>query len=217
MSFKNLWTSGSPKGEWRDRDTFHNMEEGGLLRSFLAIELTESILKKIREVQEDLKSSKADVKWVAPDHIHLTLKFFGNIEAYQIDSILKAITIPVQTTPPLSLMVRGMGTFPAMKNPRVIWIGVDDPDKVLIPFYKRLETELAKENFPPEDRPFQPHLTLGRMRSHQRREDLIRAMEKYREVEFGSFRVERVILFRSDLTPQGPIYTRLKEVRLGEG
>jgi len=186
-----------------------------LIRSFLAIEIPRTILKKIEEVQEDLKLSRADVRWVSPEKIHLTLKFFGNIDESKIEPIVKSIEGQVRTTPPFSLNVRGVGGFPNSKNPRVIWMGLVDGKEVLVSFQKQLERELEKIGFEPEGRTFHPHLTLGRMRSSKGREELVERMESHKEEEFGDFQVERVVLFKSDLRPTGPIYTPLREVRLG--
>ena len=186
-----------------------------MIRSFLAIELPETILKQIGEVQRDLKSSYADVRWVSPEKIHLTLKFFGNIDESRIEPIVKSIQGPIWTTVPFPLRVKGIGAFPNVKNPRVIWMGMVDEKEVLASFQKGLETELEKIGFEPENRPFQAHLTLGRVRSSRGREELVRRMEKYVGKEFGDFRVERVILFRSDLRPTGPIYTPLREMKFG--
>jgi 2'-5' RNA ligase len=186
-----------------------------LIRSFLAIELPQPILKKIEEVQGDLRSTHADVRWVSPDKIHLTLKFFGNIEESRIDLILKSIEDPIRNTSPFSLKVRGVGAFPSLKNPRVIWMGLVDGKEVLASFQKQIESQLEKIGFQPEDRPFHPHLTLGRMKSSRGKEDLGGRMEKHKEEEFGDFPVERAVLFKSDLRPTGPIYTPLRELRLG--
>ncbi len=188
-----------------------------MLRSFLAIELPAAILHRIGEVQEYLKSSKADVRWVNPENIHLTLKFFGNIEESQIDSIIKMIEKPAHATPPIVINARGIGAFPGLKNPRVIWVGLTDERKDLISFQKRLDEALRHTGFQPEDRPFHPHLTLGRTRSNRGKDELVRGMDRYREETFGSFQVDRVVLFKSDLTPRGSIYTKLREVSLGEG
>ncbi len=186
-----------------------------MLRSFLAVVLPTAILSRIGEVQEDLKSSKADVRWVSPENIHLTLKFFGNIEESQIEPIVKSIEKPVRTTSPIGMTVRGMGAFPGLKNPRVIWVGLNDERRELAPFQNRLEKELEKIGFQPEDRPFHPHLTLGRMRSNRGKDELVRGLERHREEPFGSFQVDRVVLFKSDLTPKGAIYSPLREIRLG--
>jgi 2'-5' RNA ligase len=186
-----------------------------LIRSFLAIELPKPILRKIEEVQGDLRSTRADVRWVNPEKIHLTLKFFGNIEESRIEPIFKSIEEPIRNTLPFSLEVRGVGAFPHLRNPRVIWIGLVDGREVLVSFQKQIETQLEKIGFQPEDRPFHPHLTLGRMKSSRGKEELVGRMERHKEEEFGDFQVERVILFKSDLKPSGPIYTLLKEIKLG--
>ena len=186
-----------------------------MIRSFLAIELPEPILRKIGEVQGDLKSAHAEVRWTNPEKMHLTLKFFGNIEESRIDSIFKSIKEPIRKTLPFSLKVRGVGAFPHLKNPRVIWIGLVDEREVLTSLQKQIEAQLEKIGFQPEDRPFHPHLTLGRMKSSRGKEDLVGGMERYREEEFGDFQAERVVLFKSDLKPSGPIYTPLKEMKLG--
>jgi 2'-5' RNA ligase len=186
-----------------------------LIRSFLAIELPKLILKKIEEVQRDLRSTRADVRWVNPEKIHLTLKFFGNIEESRIDPIFKSIEEPIRNTPPYSIEVKGVGAFPQLRNPRVIWIGLVNGKEILTSFQKQIETQLEKIGFQTENRPFHPHLTLGRMKSSRGREEMVGRMEKHREEEFGDFQVERVILFKSDLKPSGPIYTLLREMKLG--
>jgi 2'-5' RNA ligase len=186
-----------------------------LIRSFLAIELPKPILRKIEEVKGDLRSTRADVRWVNPEKIHLTLKFFGNIEESRIEPIFKSIEEPIRNTLPFSLEVRGVGAFPHLRNPRVIWMGLVDGREVLVSFQKQIETQLEKIGFQPEDRPFHPHLTLGRMKSSRGKEELVGRMERHKEEEFGDFQVERVILFKSDLKPSGPIYTLLKEIKLG--
>jgi 2'-5' RNA ligase len=186
-----------------------------LIRSFLAIELPKPILRKIEEVQGDLRSTHAEVRWINPEKIHLTLKFFGNIEESRIDSIFKSIEEPMRKTLPFPLKVKGVGAFPNLKNPRVIWMGLVEGREVLISFQEQIEIQLKKIGFQVEDRPFHPHLTLGRMKSNRGKEELVRRMEKHKEEEFGDFQVERVVLFKSDLRPTGPIYTLLKEMKLG--
>jgi 2'-5' RNA ligase len=186
-----------------------------LIRSFLAIELPKSILKKIDEVQGDLRSTHADVRWVNPEKIHLTIKFFGSVEESRIDSIFKSIEEPIRDTSPFSIKVRGIGAFPNLRNPRVIWMGLADGREVLISLQKQIEAQLEKIGFEPEDRPFHPHLTLGRMKSSRRKEELAGKMERHKEEEFGDLKVERVVLFKSDLRPSGPIYTPLGDVKLG--
>ncbi len=187
-----------------------------MIRSFLAIELPRSVLKKIEEVQGDLKQSRADVRWVSPRNIHLTLKFFGYIDESKIESIVQSIEGPATAIPPFSLKIKGLGAFPHLKNPRVLWMGLTEGKDVLTILQRQVEEELEKVGFEREERAFEPHLTLGRSNSSRGRDELIGMMEKYREEEFGEFGVEKLILFKSDLRPTGPIYTALKEIKLGK-
>jgi 2'-5' RNA ligase len=188
-----------------------------LIRSFLAIELPEAIRKRIEEIQRDLRSLNSDVRWVSPEKIHLTLKFFGNIEESRVDTIAKSIEPLVGGTQPFSLEAKGMGAFPNIKNPRVIWMGLIDEKQVLVPLQKQLESTLATIGFQVEDRPFRPHLTLGRVNSSCGKDELIGRIEKYKEEKFGDVEVKRLVLFKSDLRPTGPIYTLLRQIKLGQG
>lgn len=184
-----------------------------MIRSFLAIEIPQSVLGKIREVQEELGTIGADIKWVEPENIHLTLKFFGNIEETSIDLIIKSAEEVMVSFAPFTLKVKDIGGFPNLKNPRVIWVGIVDNEKILSKFHKMLESRFEKIGFRGEDRAFQPHLTLGRVRSARGKAELIKRMEKFKGNDFGEFEVDKVVLFKSDLTKEGPIYTPLKEVR----
>jgi len=186
-----------------------------LIRSFLAIELPEAIRKRIEEIQRDLRSSNSDVRWVSPEKIHLTLKFFGNIEESRVDTITKSIEPLVGGTPQFSLEVRGMGVFPNIRNPRVIWMGLIDEKQVLIPLQKQLESTLETIGFQVEDRLFRPHLTLGRMNSGRGKDELTGRIQKHKEEKFGDVEVKRLVLFKSDLRPIGPIYTPLGQIELG--
>lgn len=185
-----------------------------MIRSFLAIELPRTVVKEIQEVQNDLRASEADVRWVNPAQIHLTLKFFGNIEESQVEPIVTSLEEPARETPSFLVNVRGVGAFPHLKNPRVIWMGVVDEEDVLCPFQKRLEESMEPLGFRPEARRFHPHLTLGRVRSARGRDNLVNRIQQYREKKFGAFKAEKVLLFKSELKPSGAVYTILKEVML---
>src|SRR5208337_715510 len=102
------------------------------------------ILRKIEEVQGDLRLTHADVRWVSPEKIHLTLKFFGSIEESRINSIFKSIEEPVRNILPFTIRVQGMGAFPHLKNPRVIWLGLVNGGEILTSLQIQIETRLEK-------------------------------------------------------------------------
>jgi len=179
------------------------------VRSFLALEFSPQILSKVGKVQERLRTSRGDVRWVRVDQIHLTVKFFGNIEEEQIADISSVMEEVAAQKSPFTLSVKGLGAFPSTRNPRVIWLGLHGWEENLLPLQQEIETRLKTMGFAPEERPYRPHLTLGRVKSLKRRGDLADLIEKDRDVDLGPFVVDRIVLFRSDLRPTGPIYTPL--------
>jgi 2'-5' RNA ligase len=187
------------------------------IRSFLAIELPPTIAKGIERVQHDLKQSHADVKWVEPSRIHLTLKFFGNIDEGACDEIMEAVGRAASEAHSFSLIVKGLGAFPGVRNPRVIWLGVEDGGEVLRTLQGTIEGRLQEIGYPREERRFRPHLTLGRVRSGRGKPELRKRLEDLLQTELGEFRVERLVLFKSDLRPTGPIYTELRALKLRGG
>jgi len=145
------------------------------------------------------------------------LKFFGNIDEEACHEIMDAVGEAVVEVKPFSLAVKGLGAFPNMRNPRVIWLAVEDGGGVLKPLQGAVEERLQEIGYPREERTFRPHLTLGRVRSGKGRPGLLQRMENRLEADLGEFRVERLVLFKSDLRPTGPIYTELRALKLGGG
>ena len=189
------------------------MEQNRFVRAFSAIELPSIIVKSLGEIQDNLRDTTNKITWVKPDNIHLTMKFLGNIEtdkAHAIEKILKNIVSQISIG---KLSVEGVGAFPTINNPRVIWVGIED-DKNLLKIYTQLEDGLASLGFKKEDRPFKPHLTLGRVKFLKDKKGLKERLEKLADIKLASFIVDSLILFKSELTPEGSLYTKLKEVKL---
>ena len=181
------------------------------IRSFVAIPLNADIISCIEEMQEELRSLPADVKWVRPQSIHLTLKFLGNIEESEIGNIAQKIQHVTNGYKSWSMLVKNLGTFPSPRNPRVVWVGMEDKSGQIITLQNQIEQELVKLGFEKERRKFSPHLTLGRVRSPKGKKYLLQHLTEKKEKVFGEILVDRVVLFRSDLKPTGAIYTALKE------
>ena len=169
---------------------------------------------KISGIQEKLKAAGADVSWTRPEGMHLTLKFFGEIEDKRIPKIEKALDAVVDGIPTFTLSVSGMGTFPDMRRPRVIWIGLKEDGGNLLRLQKGVEEDLKKTGFPSEDRRFTPHITLGRIRSNKNTDKLLRLIEEEKVEELGSFDVSEVHLIKSELKPAGAEYTELYSIIL---
>ncbi len=189
-----------------------------MVRCFLAINLSESVKKRLQALQQELAKAGADVRWVRPEGIHLTLKFLGNIPEEKIEPIAKAAQEVVAKFRPFCLRVKGLGTFPSGRKPRVIWAGLEGDLKPLLQLQKELEDSLTKLGFEPESRSFVPHLTLGRVKSNRRVEKLRQLLaEQNNRVGEGweEIRVETLILYKSTLKPSGAVYTPLKIIPFG--
>jgi len=181
------------------------------IRSFIAIPLNPEIISRIEKTQEELKTLPADVKWVNPKSIHLTLKFLGNIEEGSIETIAQGIQDGIKGFKPWSAAVKNMGAFPSLKSPRVVWIGIEDQRGELVKLQNHIEKEMSKLGFEEERRKFSAHLTLGRVRSSRGKDELVKYLLDEREQVFGEIKVDRVILFKSELKLTGAVYTVLKE------
>ena len=186
-----------------------------MIRAFLAIDLPGSLRLGLAQVQGKLKESGADVRWVPVGNIHLTLKFFGNIPDGDVEAIAAAAREVAAKQAPFELQATEPGAFPSVKAPRVVWLGLGGDVLPLSQFCHRLEKAFAALGHLPEDRPFHPHLTLGRVKSPQGRERLARLLQTLPPMQWTPFQVKEVILFRSQLSPQGSTYTPLKVIPLG--
>ncbi len=184
-----------------------------MIRCFLAIDLPESLRPGLALVQGELKKAQADVRWVPPGNIHITLKFFGNVTDAEVPAIIAAAREVAAGEKPLTLKVTGAGAFPNVRSPRVVWLGLGGDLLPLTQFFHRLEKAFAALDYPPEGRAFNPHLTLGRVRSPEGRAQLSRALEKL-VVDWPPFPVREIILFQSVLSPKGSTYTPLEVIKL---
>jgi 2'-5' RNA ligase len=187
------------------------------MRTFIAIELPQGIKDSLARTQNQLKAAGADVKWVEPANIHLTLKFLGEIDEKKLEKINSILEEAAQDKNSFSARIFSLGAFPGINSPRVIWVGIDQGDKEIREIAKALEDEIAKIGIPKEDRPFSSHITIGRTRSPKNREKLVQELNQLAN-NFGrenlEFAVEKIVLFKSTLTPKGPIYEALKDANL---
>jgi 2'-5' RNA ligase len=186
-----------------------------MIRAFLAIELPDAWRPGLAQVQGELKRSHADVRWVAPGNIHLTLKFFGNVPEDEIDSLAQAARAAAAAAAPFQLQVTGAGAFPSPQAPRVVWLGLGGEVLPLTQLFYRLEKAFAALGYPPEGRAFNPHLTLGRVKSPMNRDRLAKLLAKMPPLDWPPFEVKELILFQSVLSPQGSKYTPLQVIPLG--
>lgn len=185
----------------------------GVIRAFIAIELTPEIRRALDQTSSELRGRLKDVpvRWVAAEGTHLTLKFLGDVSVANLEVLKKILHAEAGGHPPFEIGIAELGAFPSIQRPRVIWVKVDSP-AVLSSIQHSIENETARLGYAREDRPFSPHLTLGRVPRNATPADIHRIGEVLAQFKvgfLGVMRVESINLYRSDLRPSGAVYTCL--------
>ena len=182
---------------------------------FCAVDLPEVIRTRIEKHTDRVRNAvpESQPSWTRVNNIHLTLKFFGNVEHARVNRITDALSGAIENVSQFKVSIGGAGAFPNNRQPRVLWIGIDDRTDELAQLQKRLEDECAREGFPKEDRAFRPHLTIARIRNSHNANHLA---EAHLKLEFASVEVSlsELVLFRSELSPKGSKYTPISLARL---
>ena len=179
------------------------------MRTFIAIPCPVNLTKKITRVQNHI-GGMGGIKLVDPRNIHLTLKFFGDVDEKRSTELAKKLEC-IEEIEPFKMSLKGVGVFPSLDYIRVIWMGVDEGEKNIIDLYKKILDALDLK----EDKKFHPHLTIGRVKFLDDKEKLLKFLNENREKVFDRFDVRQIELMESKLTPKGPVYSVLKEFKLG--
>lgn len=185
------------------------------IRIFLAVKIPKDLQDKVLEIQKQLKKQNPDVKWVEPENFHYNLKFFGHVTGSELNKIQQAVKKVIKKHEPFSIEIAGIGTFPSPTSPRVIWLGTKKGTNEITDLANELDDEFSKSGFEAESRPFRPHLTLGRIRSTQNKQNLIKKIRDIEHINIGAFEVNEVVIFQSKLSRAGPTYVEHSKFRLG--
>ena len=186
------------------------------VRTFVAVQISSAVRGGARRLIERFRAAGAEVKWVAPENLHITLKFLGDVDAKEIHRVCKAVQDAVADAAPFEFEVRGAGAFPKPNRPRTVWLGIAQGSEEMIDLNKRIEPALEKLGFRREARRFQPHLTIGRVRrGGPAVAELGRLIGEQADVEVGLTKVGEVIVYSSQLGRSGPTYEALARAPLG--
>ena len=181
------------------------------LRGFIAIDIDG--FPKLIEFEKEIAETRANVKLVDPENVHVTLKFLGDTNEEQIDEIERMMKDAVKEIDSFYIRLKGAGVFPNQNYIRVVWIGIEHGGEIGT-IAHRIDDQLSKLGFKKEKREFSPHLTIARVKTAENKEKLLQIIEKYREVEFADMKIDSIKLKKSDLTQKGPIYTTLREIKI---
>jgi len=181
------------------------------IRCFIALDLSDEVRGQLAQLVDLWRREPADVRWTPAGNIHLTLKFLG--EVGELAPIHDAVAAVCRERPPFSFVVRGVGGFPSLRRPRVLWAGVDSDATVELA--ADLGCALEPLGFAPDERTFRPHLTLGRVRSQRGWRRLAPRVRDAEDKVFGTCKALAAHAYRSDLRPDGAVYTRLWTAVMG--
>lgn len=187
---------------------------GPTVRAFVAVNLEPGLKEALAHVQQRLKETRADVGWVRPENIHLTLKFLGQVGENRLGAVGEALGAAARGFGSFRLVLGGLGAFPQPRAARVIWIGISHGAEAVAKLQARVETGLEPLGFPREQRPFSAHLTLGRVRGPGHREQLAVALSSMPTEPVGEMVLDRIELMKSDLGPEGARYSVLQSFPL---
>jgi 2'-5' RNA ligase len=179
-------------------------------RCFVAVDIDDpGIMGRIVAAQERIAATGADVKPVEEENIHVTLRFLGEIpeaKTAEAAGVVRGIRFA-----PFRIRFRGVGVFPSLSRPSVVWVGIEGGVGELLAVFSELEGGLTRIGFERERRGFQPHVTVCRVQSGRNRAELAEAVTKLGGADFGEMDIRRILLKRSVLTPRGPIYSTVAE------
>jgi len=180
------------------------------IRSFLAFDMeSDPVLNRLKAAQALLVQTGADLKLVEPQNIHITVRFLGDITPDTAEKIFEEMK-KIQFTP-FNVQISGLGVFPDLHYPRVVWAGMTEGADQLKNVFTQLEPRLQGLGFTPDPKGFSPHLTIARVRSGTNKTQLAEFINKNANYDFGAIKAECLRLKKSDLTPKGPIYSTIKE------
>ncbi len=180
-----------------------------MIRTFVAIDLPAAVQEALDRFEKELQRAQAPISWVKPERIHLTLKFLGDVAPERIPEVQGSLEQVAATAAPFRLQPSGCGAFPSLKQMRVIWVGLQGDGEALKRLQTGVEEAMGKLGFKKEERPFRAHLTVGRVKGRQHLralQDLLMARQSF---EAEAFDVTELVLYKSELRPEGARYTPL--------
>ena len=186
-------------------------------RTFIAIEATGEVHARAVQAIEELRATADDVKWVAPDNLHWTIQFLGEITDELMATVCLKTARIAASHEPFTLTAQGIGAFPKPDRPRTLWLGADDGQELLCDLQNELEEAMCDLGFRPDHRRYVPHLTLGRIgRTSHASPGLVESLSGFADFAGGTMAVDEVTVFGSTLERSGPVYHVLAQCPLGQ-
>jgi len=179
------------------------------IRAFIAVDVSQDVRGKIHRLIQSAQRKIDGTNWVAPQNLHITLKFLGDISLNGLPELTRALTETVTPMEPFELEFGGCGAFPDLRSPKTLWIGCTNGAKKLEQLAQAVEESVVSLGYSRENRRFSPHLTIGRIKKQANPLEVSKLFESNASQDFGTTLIDEVVLYSSELTRQGPIYEDL--------
>jgi 2'-5' RNA ligase len=185
-----------------------------VIRTFVAVLSAQELRDRIAKVQEQVKKLAPDVKWVAPENFHVTLKFLGSVREEELLRVFSAVDEAVSAIPAFDISFSGLGAFPNPAKARVVWVGIENGREELRALADSVDASLARLGFAKEERGFKAHITIGRVKDGRLPSEFVNGIKEINASNLGSQRVTGVAVMQSELHKEGPAYSPLSETKL---
>lgn len=205
--------SDSPLYPYIDSMSKSNRSSENGIRTFIAVDIPQEIRMDIDRLISGFRGDGPGIRWVKAANLHLTLRFLGNIDPASVTGLVKALEDKVNDLGSFELQLSGLGGFPNLRRPRVIWIGTGNENRKLTDLAAKVESACIESGFGKGDKPFSTHLTIGRVKFPKELERLLEKIERT-SFEAAPFSVKEIAVVKSDLSPAGPKYTRLETIAI---
>lgn len=186
------------------------------IRTFISVHFSHEVISNLDRISRELKtslSSQSKVKWIRPENIHLTLQFLGDVGSGEIEELSFCLSGAFRDMVAFEVVLSGVGCFPSILKPRVFWVGIQSGKEALKNLYSRVVQITTPLGFTPEDRAFEPHVTLGRVKIFREPKKLLAFFDRNANTHAGSCQIDAIHLMASKLTPTGAVYTILDSFR----
>ena len=186
------------------------------IRSFLAFDIPKDVQQKLGRLISDFSKREKDVRWLQPENLHVTMKFFGDVEEElllgDISKEIEKVTAAARST---TLECQGLGVFPNWKYPRIIWAGFIGDTEPVLELKSKIDSALAGFPLKPDQRQFRLHLTIGRAKEIKGTSQLVQLINGLGPISFGKVKIDHLTIYKSVLTREGSIYTALRRFEIG--
>ncbi len=188
-----------------------------LIRTFVAVLIPEDVRRAIGRAQNQFRSVAPEIRWVAEENFHISVKFLGDIDRLRVDAVADAIARGAQNIEPFQIEIGTAGAFPKVDRPRIVWVGVTTANALLAELAENVDKELGKIGLPEEEKPFRAHITIGRVKDNRGGGAIGSALRESEVGVMGTVNVDSIALMQSDLRRDGPIYSVIRRIPLKDG